>query len=179
MALTPVCRCCWRLRWRFTAFGTPRPAGDTRPAAKHLYTATGFAVLTLVLSLHAFPWDFVEGWFRPRRRQGRGMFQFRSVFSLRIAAALRCCAVCAAAAAGAPRRVGRRGALSRAALLTASITETNIMSAQGESPTRPTTRTPPSTVGRRNTSSTVPAPMSHLRSLSSPAATCTLSAMKA
>ncbi|MCO7109327.1 hypothetical protein NIA69_09405 [Gemmiger formicilis] len=31
MALTPVCRCCWRLRWRFTACGAPRPAGTHAP----------------------------------------------------------------------------------------------------------------------------------------------------
>ena len=33
-------------------------------------------MLTLVLSLHAFPWDFVEGWFGPAVGKVVGMFQF-------------------------------------------------------------------------------------------------------
>ena len=123
LALTLAFYCLWRAQAR----------GDIRPAAKHLYTATGFAVLTLVLSLHAFPWDSVEGWFGPAVGKVVGMFQFPFRF-LSLGTLL----LCAAALFALQLLPERRAALAVAglvcaALLTASITETNIMSAQGES----------------------------------------------
>ena len=74
MALTPGLPLLLALALAFYCLWRAQVRGDTRPAAKHLYTATGFAVLTLVLSLHAFPWDFVEGWFGPAVGKVVGMF---------------------------------------------------------------------------------------------------------
>ena len=63
-----------------------------------------------------FPVGFCRGLVRPRRRQGRGNVPVPVPLSLAgHAAALRRCAVCVAAAAGAPRRTGRRGACLRRA----------------------------------------------------------------
>ena len=76
MALTPGLPLLLALALAFYCLWRAQARGDTHPAAKHLYTATGFAVLTLVLSLHAFPWDFVEGWFGPAVGKVVGMFQF-------------------------------------------------------------------------------------------------------
>ena len=121
LALALAFYCLWRAQAR----------GDTRPAAKHLYTATGFAVLTLVLSLHAFPWDFVEGWFGPAVGKVVGMFQFPFRF-LSLGTLLLCVAALFALQLLPERRAALAAAgLVCAALLTASITETNIMSAQG------------------------------------------------
>ena len=62
------------------------------------------------------PVGFCRGLVRPRRRQGRGNVPVPVPLSLAgHAAALRSCAVCAAAAAGTPRRAGRRGACLRRA----------------------------------------------------------------
>ena len=123
LALALAFYCLWRAQVR----------GDTHPAAKHLYTATGFAVLTLVLSLHAFPWDFVEGWFGPAVGKVVGMFQFPFRF-LSLGTLLLCAAALFALQLLPERRSSLAAAgLVCAALLTASITETNIMSAQGES----------------------------------------------
>lgn len=115
------------------AAGSLTFASERSPAAKHLYTATGFAVLTLVLSLHAFPWDFVEGWFGPAVGKVVGMFQFPFRF-LSLGTLLLCAAALFALQLLPERRAALAAAgLVCAALLTASITETNIMSAQGES----------------------------------------------
>lgn len=133
MALTPGLPLLHALALAFYCLWRAQARGDTRPAAKHLYTATGFAVLTLVLSLHAFPWDFVEGWFGPAVGNGRGNVPFPDPLSLAgHAAALRRCAVCPALLPERRAALAAAG-LVCAALLTASITETNIMSAQGES----------------------------------------------
>ena len=133
MALTPGLPLLLALVLAFYCLWHAQARGDTRPAAKHLYTATGFAVLTLVLSLHAFPWDFVESWFGPAVGKVVGMFQFPFRF-LSLGTLL----LCAAALFALQLLPERRAALAVAglvcaALLTASITETNIMSAQGES----------------------------------------------
>ena len=123
LALALAFYCLWRAQTR----------GDTHTAAKHLYTATGFAELTLVLSLHAFPWDFVEGWFGPAVGKVVGMFQFPYRF-LSLGTLLLCAAALFALQLLPERRAALAAAgLVCAALLTASITETNIMSAQGES----------------------------------------------
>ena len=53
MALTPGLPLLLALALAFYCLWRTQARGDTRPAAKHLYTTTGFAVLTLVLSLHA------------------------------------------------------------------------------------------------------------------------------
>lgn len=90
-------------------------------------------MLTLVLSLHAFPWDFVEGWFGPAVGKVVGMFQFPFRF-LSLGTLLLCAAALFALQLLPERRAALAAAgLVCAALLTASITETNIMSAQGES----------------------------------------------
>ena len=133
MALTPGLPLLLALALAFYCLWRAQAQGDTRPAAKHLYTATGFAVLTLVLSLHAFPWDFVEGWFGPAVGKVVGMFQFPFRF-LSLGTLLLCAAALFALQLLPERRAALAAAgLVCAALLTASITETNIMSAQGES----------------------------------------------
>ena len=133
MALTPGLPLLLALALAFYCLWRAQARGDTRPAAKHLYTATGFAVLTLVLSLHAFPWDFVEGWFDPAVGKVVGMFQFPFRF-LSLGTLLLCAAALFALQLLPERRAALAAAgLVCAALLTASITETNIMSAQGES----------------------------------------------
>ena len=133
MALTPGLPLLLALALAFYCLWRAQARGDTRPAAKHLYTATGFAVLTLVLSLHAFPWDFVEGWFGPAVGKVVGMFQFPFRF-LSLGTLLLCAAALFALQLLPERRAALAAAgLVCAALLTASITETNIMSAQGES----------------------------------------------
>ena len=133
MALTPGLPLLLALALAFYCLWGAQARGDTRPAAKHLYTATGFAVLTLVLSLHAFPWDFVEGWFGPAVGKVVGMFQFPFRF-LSLGTLLLCAAALFALQLLPERRAVLAAAgLVCAALLTASITETNIMSAQGES----------------------------------------------
>ena len=112
----------------------PRIKGEKLAYALSLAIgATGFAVLTLVLSLHAFPWDFVEGWFGPAVGKVVGMFQFPFRF-LSLGTLLLCAAALFALQLLPERRAALAAAgLVCAALLTASITETNIMSAQGES----------------------------------------------
>ena len=133
MALTPGLPLLLALALAFYCLWRAQVRGDTHPAAKHLYTATGFAVLTLVLSLHAFPWDFVEGWFGPAVGKVVGMFQFPFRF-LSLGTLLLCAAALFALQLLPERRAALAAAgLVCAALLTASITETNIMSAQGES----------------------------------------------
>ena len=133
MALTPGLPLLLALALAFYCLWRAQARGDTHPAAKHLYTATGFAVLTLVLSLHAFPWDFVEGWFGPAVGKVVGMFQFPFRF-LSLGTLLLCAAALFALQLLPERRATLAAAgLVCAALLTASITETNIMSAQGES----------------------------------------------
>ena len=133
MALTPGLPLLLALALAFYCLWRAQARGDTHPAAKHLYTATGFAVLTLVLSLHAFPWDFVEGWFGPAVGKVVGMFQFPFRF-LSLGTLLLCAAALFALQLLPERRAALAAAgLVCAALLTASITETNIMSAQGES----------------------------------------------
>lgn len=133
MALTPGLPLLLALALAFYCLWRAQARGDTRPAAKHLYTATGFAVLTLVLSLHAFPWDFVESWFGPAVGKVVGMFQFPFRF-LSLGTLLLCAAALfALQLLPEPRAALAAAGLVCAALLTASITETNIMSAQGES----------------------------------------------
>ena len=91
----------------------PGPRGHTprRKAPVHCHRLCRTDARALAPRL---PVGFCRGLVRPRRRQGRGNVPVPVPLSLAgHAAALRRCAVCAAAAAGAPRRTGRRGACLR------------------------------------------------------------------
>ena len=110
-----------------------RRAGDTRPAAHHLYTAAGFAALTLLFSLHLFPWDFFEGWFGKAAGKLAGMFQYPWRF-LALGTLLLCAATLFALQLLPKRRAAAAAAvLACAALLTAGMVETNISRQDEES----------------------------------------------
>ena len=93
----------------------PGPRGHTprRKAPVHRHRLCRADARALAPRL---PVGFCRGLVRPRRRQGRGNVPVPVPLSLAgHAAALRRCAVCASAAAGTPRRAGRRGACLRRA----------------------------------------------------------------
>ncbi len=103
-----------------------------RTANRRLRTAAGFAGLTMVLALHAFPWDFFENWFGTAAGKLAGMFQYPWRF-LALGTLLLC-----AAGLWALQRLPKRAAtlaatgLACAALLTAGIVETGVLRSQGE-----------------------------------------------
>lgn len=100
-----------------------------------LYTASGFFALTLFLSLHIFPWDYVQTALGRAAGKLAGLFQYPWRF-LSLATVLLCLAVLMAVKllAARDRRVGTAAAVTlvAAALLMTGVMQTQMLRGQSE-----------------------------------------------
>lgn len=102
-----------------------------------LYTAAGFFVFTVFLSLHIFPWDYVQSALGRTAGKLAGMFQYPWRF-LSLATVLLCLAALIAIRllAGQHQALGRAAAvvLAASALLMTGVMQAQILTEQGEVP---------------------------------------------
>lgn len=102
-----------------------------------LYTAAGFFVFTVFLSLHIFPWDYVQSALGRTAGKLAGMFQYPWRF-LSLATVLLCLATLIAIRllAGQHQALGRAAAvvLAASALLMTGVMQAQILTEQGEVP---------------------------------------------
>ena len=102
---------------------------------RRMQTAFGFAMLTLVLSLHVFPWDGVQNWLGRAAGKMAGMFQYPWRF-LSLATVLLCLAVLLAVQLLQEKNVrlakGAAAALAACALLTVGVVQTQITTGMSE-----------------------------------------------
>ena len=102
-----------------------------------LYTAAGFFVFTVFLSLHIFPWDYVQSVLGRTAGKLAGMFQYPWRF-LSLATVLLCLATLIAIRllAGQHQALGRAAAvvLAASALLMTGVLQAQILTEQGEVP---------------------------------------------